>query len=162
MPIPIEKVIEISVMNKEETIKNAEGESTSTMEKLPMSMRGNSSKIAASMQVFNCLRSKSTTRSAKDLPNNKTGDSKVFIIQVFVAWMLICIPGNIFAGIIFYQHYHHADSYQISGSVADHATDHQPNISNTSSNFSPSGTSTTQVNKNITEIADKKWMCMQY
>ena len=43
------------------------------------------------------------TRSSE---NSTVVESKVFMLQVIVTWIIICIPGNIFAFTVFYKHYY--------------------------------------------------------
>lgn len=167
MAIPIVQVNGCSIMSGEEEIKIAEAEAPSA-EKSPNSMCDNLSHIMSNSKIFKCLRNKRTTAN---IPNNKTtGDSKLFLIQVLVAWIVICIPGNIFAGNIFYK-YHHLISYQTNNSTNN--SSNKPNesyvkhnnhlqqtthsnsldtshLAHTLSYFTTSSTSTTQV-KNFQE-----------
>ena len=43
------------------------------------------------------------TRSSE---NSTVAESKVFMLQVIFTWIIICIPGNIFAFTVFYKHYY--------------------------------------------------------
>ena len=49
-------------------------------------------------------RSARNKETAHPQTNNRTGP-KTFLFQIIICWIVICIPGNIFSGIIFSKHH---------------------------------------------------------
>ena len=79
-------------------------------------------------------------------------ESKKFVIQSLIAWLIICIPGNVAAGIILYKHY-------VSENSTHDKSHHGDNRTNISDGIPKHKTETVQfvtdVGDNISHLLDK-------